>query len=145
MNVDWVIPCRYIEIHDNLGTLVGAGIDTFWVSELPATIQVAMAIRLTALASELEPEIMHAARNIIRGPDGSTIGELNAEFSLGTAGSVERPDWLQGVMMHTVVGFEATEEGTYTFEHIVNQSSQSVPLHVVHGPAPGADQVPQEE
>ena len=34
MNVDWVIPCRYVEVHDNLGTLVGAGIDTFWVPEL---------------------------------------------------------------------------------------------------------------
>ena len=36
MNVDWVIPCRYVEVHDNLGSMIGAGIDTFWVPELPA-------------------------------------------------------------------------------------------------------------
>ena len=30
MNVDWVIPCRYVEVHDNLGSMIGAGIDTFW-------------------------------------------------------------------------------------------------------------------
>jgi hypothetical protein len=29
---------------------------------------------------------------------------------------------------------EAAQEGTYTFEHIVDQSSASVPLHVAHGP-----------
>jgi hypothetical protein len=28
LNIDWVIPCRYVEVHDNLGTIVGASIDT---------------------------------------------------------------------------------------------------------------------
>ena len=36
-------------------------------------------------------------------------------------------------MVQTVVLFEASEEGTYTFEHIVNGSSKSVPLHIVLG------------
>ena len=45
MNVDWVIPCRYVEVHDNLGTIVGAGIDTYWIPELPTTMQVVLAIQ----------------------------------------------------------------------------------------------------
>lgn len=138
MNVDWVIPCRYIEIHDNLGTLIGAGLDTFWVPEFPVQIQIAVAIRLSGLPEELQPDVRHAVRNIIRGPDGSTVSEIGGEMGLGVAQSVERPDWLQGVMMHTIIGFEATVEGTYTFEHVVDQSSQSVPLHLVHGAPPGA-------
>ena len=27
MNIDWVIPARHTEIHDNLATIVGGGID----------------------------------------------------------------------------------------------------------------------
>jgi len=138
VNVDWVIPCRFIEVHDNLGTLIGAGIDTFWVAALPTEIQVPMAIRLSGLPEELHPDVPHAARNIIRGPDGSTLGDEAAQFTIGSQAAVERPEWLHGVLLHTLVGFTATEDGTYTFEHIVDDSSMSVPLHVVHGPPPGA-------
>jgi hypothetical protein len=138
VNVDWVIPCRFIEVHDNLGTLIGAGIDTFWLPALPATIQVAMAIRLSALPDELRPDVEHVGRNIIRNPDGSTLSEVGGTFKIGVSQVQARPDWLQGVMMHTVIGFEAIDEGTYTFEHIVDESAFSVPLHIVHGPPPGA-------
>ena len=143
LNVDWVIPCRYIEVHDNLGTLVGAGIDTFWLLELPTQIQVPMAIRLTGLPEELAPDVQHTARNIIRGPNGDTVSEVSGEFALGGGQIIERADWLQGVLVHTVIGFEVASEGTYTFEHLVDQSSASVPLHVVHGPPPGVEMPPE--
>ena len=35
MKIDAVIPCRYVEVNDNLATIVGAGTDTFWISEEP--------------------------------------------------------------------------------------------------------------
>lgn len=139
MNVDWVIPCRYIEVHDNLGTLIGAGIDTFWVPQIPPPmpLQISMAIRLSALPEELRPEVQHEGRNIITGPNGSTISEVGGTFVLGGGEQHDRPDWLQGVILPTIVGFEVLEEGTYTFEHIVDGSSKSVPLHVVLGLPPG--------
>lgn len=136
MNIDWVIPCRYVEVHDNLGTIIGAGIDTFWVRQLPTPLQVAMAIRLLATADELGPDHPHIARNIIRDPRGNAISDLSAEFR--AEAEAARPDWLAGILVHTVIQFEATEEGTYTFEHVVDQSSASVPLHIVHGLPPAA-------
>ncbi|MEA2218682.1 MAG: hypothetical protein QOJ35_1308 [Solirubrobacteraceae bacterium] len=41
--------------------------------------------------------------------------------------------------MHTVIAFEVAEEGTYTFQHVVDDSSKSVPLYIVRGLPPGAD------
>lgn len=136
MNIDWVIPCRYVEVHDNLGTLVGAGIDTYWVPDLPTPIQVVLAVRLLAMAEELEPGVQHVAVNRVKDPRGEVMSEIRGEFSV--AGESARPDWLAGIMLASVVQFEATEEGTYTIEHVVDQSSASLPIHVVHGMPPRA-------
>ena len=143
MNIDWIIPCRYLEVHDNLGTLVGAGIDTFWVPDLPAQMQVLMAVRLTALLDELGPEHEHPVRNVVRSPGGDVVDEQTGNFALGgVQENVERENWLHGLLMPMVVTFEATEEGTYTVEHFVDHASYPVPLHIVHGPPPGA-QLPE--
>lgn len=140
MNIDWIIPCRYGEVHDNLATIVGGGIDTWWVPELPTAVQVGIAVRLLATADELGPEHEHSVRNIIRGPSGSTLSELSDVFHAGSAAeaAAARTEWLNGLALFTVIQFEAAEEGTYTFEHIVDQSSASVPLHVVQQPPQGA-------
>jgi hypothetical protein len=140
VNIDWVIPCRYAEVHDNLATMVGAGIDTFWVPGLPAPIQVAVVVRLLATADELGPDHDHTVRNIIRSPDGEPLSEgETATFQIGTseeAGSA-REDWLNGIELITMAAFEATEPGTYTFELTVDGSTKATPLHVAQG-QPGA-------
>lgn len=135
MNIDWIIPCRYAEVHDNLATIIGAGIDTWWLPELPAPVQVGVVVRLLASADELGPDVDHTVRNIMRGPDGATLSDLEETFKADAEQA--REEWLNGLVVVTIVMFEATEEGTYTFEHIVDGSSKSVPLHVVHG-LPGA-------
>lgn len=136
MNVDWVIPCRYGEVHDNLGTIVGAGIDTFWVPEVPTPIQVPMAIRLSALPEELTADVKHRNKNIIKGPDGQVLSQLEQEFAIEAEQTHVRTDWLQGLMAMTIVAFEAAAEGTYTFEHVVDDSAFAVPMHVVVVAAP---------
>jgi hypothetical protein len=136
MNIDWAIPCRYVEVHDNLGTIIGAGIDTFWIPEVPAQIQFALAVRLLAMAEELSPDEQHTAANRIFDPRGERMSEVSGEFSVG--GESARPEWLTGIMVATVVQFEVTEEGTYTVEHVVDEASTSLPIHIVHGPPPSA-------
>lgn len=131
MNIDWVIPCRFVEVHDNLGTIVGAGIDTFWVQELPAQIQVMLALRITGMAEELDPSVSHALTNRILDPSGEVIAEVGGELALG--GESARPEWLVGIMLPMVVGFEAPDEGTYTVEVSVDGDSRSLPLHVILG------------
>jgi hypothetical protein len=135
VNIDWVIPCRYIEVHDNLGTIVGAGIDTFWVPTLPATLQVILAVRLLAVAEELGAGEQHSSTNRVRDPRGDVLSEVNGEFTIDTEAA--RPEWLAGFIVGTVVQFEVAEEGTYTIEHAVGDASASLPIHVVHGLPPG--------
>jgi hypothetical protein len=131
LNIEWVIPCRYVEVHDNLGTIVGAGIDTYWVMELPAPIQVMLAIRLLAMAEELKHDQQHTTKNRVLDPHGELLGEGGGEFSM--TGESARPDWLAGLIVPAVVQFQASEEGTYTIEVDVDQASASLPIHVVQG------------
>jgi hypothetical protein len=135
MNIDWVIPCRYVEVHDNLGTIVGAGIDTYWLPTLPAPVQVIMAVRLLAMAEELESDEPHHAINRVRDPHGQVMSEISGDFAF--TGRTIRPEWLTGLMLATAVQFEATEDGAYTIEHVVDGATASVPIHIVHGLPPG--------
>ena len=144
MNLDWVIPCRYVEVHDNLGTIVGAGIDTYWVPELPTTINVVLAVRLLAMADELAEDVQHTAVNRVRDPQGEVASEVVGEFAMGGSEGANA-DWLSGIMVNTLVQVQVTEEGTYTIEHEVDGSSKSLPIHVVHAPPPGAEWLEEPE
>lgn len=141
MNIDWVIACRYAEVHDNLGTMVGAGIDTFWLRELPGPVQVMLAVRLLAMDEELGSDQQHVLVNRVRDPRGDTIGEARMEFAVEAQSA--RPEWLAGMLLTHVVRFEATEEGTYTVEYAVDAAEKSLPIHVVHGLPPGVE-LPEE-
>jgi hypothetical protein len=138
MNLDWVIPCRYVEVHDNLGTIIGAGIDTFWVPALPAALELVLAVRLLAMAEELSPEVPHVSVNRVRDPRGETMSEVGGEFRMGGSEGAQE-EWLNGIMVTTIVAFEVTEEGTYTIEHEVDGTTKSLPIHVVLGPPPGVE------
>jgi hypothetical protein len=140
VNIDWAIPCRYVEVHDNLGTIVGAGIDTYWIPELPQPIQVVLAVRLLAMTEELDPDQEHTATNRVLDPRGAQMSEVGGPFSVG--GESARPDWLTGIMVSTVVQFEASEEGTYTIELVVDDALTSLPIHVFHGYPPGVEPRP---
>jgi len=131
MNVDWVIPCRYVEVHDNLGSMIGAGIDTFWIPELPAPLQILCAVRLTATAEELQPGVQHALRTLVTDPHGEVVAEIGAEFEAGADNT--QTEWLNSLVLPSVVQFEVAEAGTYQLEHIVDGNSKSIPLHVIEG------------
>ena len=137
MNIDWAIPCRYVEVHDNLGTIIGAGIDTFWFADLPAQLQVALAVRLVGLPDEFTLDQQHTARNVVRDPSGEVVTEVGGEFTMEAESA--RADWLASVIAHVVVQFEVSEEGTYTIELNVDDASSSLPIHVVHGQVPGSE------
>src|SRR4051812_6665195 len=131
MNVDWVIPCRYVEVHDNLGSMIGAGIDTFWLPEVPSPLQVMLAVRLTATGEELSPGIQHTLRTLVTDPHGAVVFEAGMEFEADTENS--QSEWLNSLVLPSVVGFEVPEAGTYQLEQSVDGNSKSIPLHVVLG------------
>lgn len=128
--MDWIIPCRYVEVHDNLATMIGAGIDTLTPPELPASVQVVTAVRLTGLPAELEAGLKHTTRTIVRGPQGDVVSEAEGEFEVEGEGIPDQRDWLQGFVINVAVAFEALVAGTYMIEHAVDASSATVAIHV---------------
>jgi hypothetical protein len=131
MNVDWVIPCRYVEVHDNLGSMIGAGIDTFWIPELPAPLQVMLAVRLTATGEELTEGIQHLLRTVVTDARGAVVFEAGMEFEANM--ETAQNEWLNSLVLPSVVQFEVQEAGTYQLEQHVDGDSRSIPLHVVEG------------
>ena len=131
MNIDWIIPCRYLEVHDGLGTIVGAGIDTYWLPELPAPIQVLLAVRLLATPEEITSAEPHVAGNRIRKPNGDILTETRGEVMLEA--EVTRPGWLVGATIPVILQFDATDEGAYMIELDVDDASKSLPIHVALG------------
>ena len=135
MNIDWLISCRFVEVHDNLGTIVGAGIDTFWLRELPGAIQIMLAIRLVGLPEEFTSEQRHPMATRIKAPNGDTLSEAKGEFAVEAEGA--RPGYLAGVTIPTAVRFDVRDEGTYAIECEFGDAWKSLPIHVVHGLPPG--------
>jgi hypothetical protein len=135
LRIDWIIACRYVEVHDRLGTIIGAGIDTLWVPELPATLRVGIAIRLVAMPDEVQPGVKHVVVNRIRDPQATEIGQGTLELELS---GEPQPDWLTGVIVPAAVTFEAAEEGTFTIEFEIDGIATALPISVIHGPPPGA-------
>jgi hypothetical protein len=139
MKIDWVIPCRYVEVHDNLATIVGAGGDRFVLSEEPWVLEIMLAIRVTALVEELGPDNLYPVENKIRDPEGNAIHEEEGSFSATARGDIHDPTWLQGVFIATQVKFPAEVEGTYTIAHVFGNSEHLLPLHISHAAATGAE------
>lgn len=133
MKIDWVIPCRYAEVNDNLATIIGAGGDRFMLLEEPWTVEIMLAIRITALVEELGPDKVYPVENSIRDPEGNIIHEEVGSFSATARGDIQDPTWLQGVFIATEARFAAEVEGTYTFKHVFGDSEHLLPLHIAHG------------
>jgi hypothetical protein len=136
MNIEWVIACRYVEVHDNLATMIGAGIDTYWMHQGAGPLQVVLAVRALAMPEELEAGDEHAITNVIRDPTGEQVGEMTAQLEIQA--DVQRPDWLVGLTLPMIVQFDALQEGTYTIEVGIDGASHALPIHVVHGLPPGS-------
>lgn len=139
MNIEWVIPCRFVEVHDNLATIVGGGIDHFWVPQEPRAIGVMFALRLTAMADELGPDQPHQMSERIRDPSGNVIHEIAGELGAVAQGDPLHPEWLQGLSLAVGAQFEVPVEGTYTVTHRFDTSEHSLPLHVHHTSPPGVE------
>jgi hypothetical protein len=131
LNIEWLIPCRFVEVHDNVATIVGAGIDTHWLPGLPGQVQVTLAIRVVGLQEEFDESITHTTAARIRNPGGDTINEISGSFQIGATSA--RPEFLVGVTLPAVLTFDVDTEGTYTIEFEVDDATRAIPVHVVRG------------
>ncbi len=135
MRVDWAIPCRHVEVHDNLATIVGAGIDHIWLPSVPAPVQVSLAIRLVFVPDELDPAVPHNLRVAAISPDRQTLAEVDGALNVAVPPGVA-DDWLRGLHVPMVIQFMAESEGRYSLEITVDGHTMGVPMNIGVRPPP---------
>lgn len=131
MKIESVIPCRYVEVRDNVATIVGAGADRLTVADEPREVALMIAIRISALPEEFGMDRVYPVENHVRDPRGAVIQEEVGSFSAAMRGGRGGP-WLQGVWIALEASFPAATEGTYTITHKFGPAEHQLPLHVVH-------------
>ena len=132
MRVDWAILCRYVEAGGGLATLVSAGVDTYFVPELPGPVSLILGVRVVASDEELAEPHQIAFR--VLGPDLSEISRLEGEFRLET-NPLKQPGWEGGGIFPSIQTFEATEYGAHSLEiSIDGRELKSVPFGVREPP-----------
>ena len=90
-----------------------------------------LAVRLTATADELSPGIQHLLRTVVTDAQGQVVFEAGMEFEANTESP--QSEWLNTLVLPSVVQFEVAEPGTYQLEQSVDADSKSIPLHVIVG------------
>jgi hypothetical protein len=130
LHIDYAIPCRYVEANGNLATIVGAGIDTWQVAELPADLGTMVAARAVAAPADVTGQMV-ALHCHVESPDGSSCRDVLD----GSVGPVDLPDarqdWAIGVFFPIAVRWRAEVEGAYTLHLRIDESEHPLPLHVV--------------
>jgi hypothetical protein len=144
VRVDWATPCRYAEVHDNLATIVGGGIDHLWPPSLPAPIGVFMAIRLIFLPEEVAGQGQFQLRVAAMAPDGSLLNQVEGQINIGGPRVVPDPTEFQGLHVPMAVQFMAQTEGRYQLDITVDGHTYSVGLHVAAGPPPAPASLPPQ-
>jgi hypothetical protein len=131
VRIDWALPCRYAEAAaDGTATIVGAGLDSLWVGELPADVGTFMMLRIAAPPDEFETEHQLALRLVDPERDEHDV------LSVGFGPVPEPPPLLHpgleaGLLIPVGVGWQAEHYGLYTLEVYVDERRQrSLPILV---------------
>jgi hypothetical protein len=131
--VDWAIPCRYAEENGGLGTIVGAGIDTILVSNLPANIGLLIALRIVLGEGELEAP--HELTFTLRDPSMNEVATVSAQLEGFQPNPEREPGWEVGNFLPTAHQFQVAELGTFTLEiQLDGRSQQTIPILVREQP-----------
>jgi hypothetical protein len=140
VRVGWAIPCRYVEVNNNLATIVGGGVDRVWVPEVPppVPVQLLCAVRIVAGHEELDPpereQPEHELVSRVHGPSMELVSELRQPFGIGGEGV--DPTVEPAVIIPIGVVFQPETEGQHTLEIAVDDRGFSFPLTIVVGPPP---------
>jgi hypothetical protein len=134
MRIDWALPCRYAEAsEDGTATLVGAALDSIWLSELPGDVDLYLMLRVAAPPDEFDEPHTLEVRVVM--PDRSEQQAIQVEF-----GPLERPALLHpgmegGLSVPAGLGWQADAYGLYTLElYLDEQRQRSIPI-LVRDPA----------
>lgn len=127
MRIDWAVGCRYVEVHNNLGTLIGAGADTLTVAAVPAGVGLMAAVRICFLDHELG---VHTLSTQILGPDMEPVGQpMGGQLEL--AGEAHKqPGWEGKIVVPVGVQWRAEDAGVYTIVFSLDDKTFDLPVIV---------------
>jgi hypothetical protein len=143
LRVDWAIPCRYVEVNDGLATIVGAGVDTFWVPEMPAAVGVLIAIRIVGSPEEMAPGVEHNLVVRVLDPGMEEISRIEGRGGASGTNPLAQEGFEQASIIPTMQQFEVPAEGNYTIEIRIDDRSATVPIRVIEGPPAGMEGPPE--
>lgn len=133
MRVNWAIPCRYAEVHQQGATIIGAGADLLTVPQLPAPVQALFVVRFVGDPDELDGETPHPTVVRLFDPHGQTIGEQTGELVGGVRQIV--PGYVAEMIIPMGVVIDAREAGAYGVEFEIDGDALRVPIHVLEPPS----------
>ena len=136
MRLDWALSARYAEAPgDGTVTILGGGIDTFWVGELPAPIGIFLPMRVAAPEDEWREEGHELSVRLVR-PDRAEEVMLTIPLRMDEAPPLKIAGAESGAVVPLALTWEAADHGLYTFEIYVDTRRQrSVAISV----RPGSD------
>jgi hypothetical protein len=133
VEIEWVIPCRSVDVDGRDITINGAGADRTTVAALPAEVGTTVAIRVAATIGEVQQRAIQKAWTV-RGPGGDVVREGGGPESFGELPAPFREDLRTYLGLTEVVGWRAAREGVYAVEFRVgNAAPWTTEIHVCEG------------
>ena len=109
--------------------MLGAGIDSLWLRELPSQVGLFLMLRITGADYEFEEERKLQVRLVAPDQEETTVLEIG--FSVGASPPLKVPGMDTALLLPTVMQWEAEEYGLYTLDVYLDGSRQrSVPISV---------------
>jgi hypothetical protein len=132
VRVTWAVLCRYVEVHDGLGTIVGAGVDRIGVPELPAQVVATMAVRISGTSEEFAEFEVSAA---VSGPNLDVVFDETFPPVLMPLTSTD-PRIDVAWTLPIAFAFEVVDAGVHTIDLTIGGASarQSILVHIPEAP-----------
>lgn len=113
-----------------MSNILGAGIDTTFVPELPRPIGVMISLRAVGSVDEMVGEMVSLHCHV-EAPDGTLAG-FEVDHEVGPLEAPQaRQDWPFAVVFAFGVQWQAETEGTHMIHLRVNDQYDALPMHVV--------------
>jgi hypothetical protein len=130
--VDYALFCDYVRVDSGVAQLIGAGIDTVYLAQVPSVANLGLLVRVTFTRSESSRP--HRVEAVLADTDGDRIVHLQAINTPKWIPGLP-PGWKQGGLLALNFGVPFPKYGVYSLDILINDShKKSLDLRVVPPP-----------